>query len=386
MATIDDLARGGIADLNERRYEDALAKFREALALDDSRPDLHNLMGTALLRRGEVGEALPALERAFALSEPITVDAAQPMKLHIHLGLANTYELLERIGDAVRTLEKASREWPEKTEPKLQLAQLLLGSCHLDRGVALYRELAEHPGLDPDARKAAGAVVDAVRAFRESENPAKIFVQAHAESYRNYFDEAVQDSIATGWYAEAARMARDKSGEVKPLLPEGARPYAMQRVDLVNPADGSVASVYSEQEPMIVALNGLEPLAQLAITFPGDGYPFETWFSSRAPWHWLAISVQFATEADSDARIDDLDPIVGDWYLAGFNGEFGDRESGRFHFITDPDAFDARSVSYTVDLGRARFDAIDALLRRLAVLHEKRPLRRVLFGHGHLPD
>ncbi len=39
---------------------------------------------------------------------------------------------------------------------------------------------------------------------------------------------------------------------------------------------------------------------------------------------------------------------------------------------------------YTVDLGRARFDAIGALRRRLDVLHARHPIARVVFGHARV--
>ena len=48
---------------------------------------------------------------------------------------------------------------------------------------------------------------------------------------------------------------------------------------------------------------------------------------------WMFF-IQFASEASEDALIEQIDGTIGDWYLAGFNGDFGDAESGRFHYIT----------------------------------------------------
>ena len=387
MANLDELARAGLKAIEDRRYDDAIQSFQTALAIDASRPDLNNALGMALLHRGEAGSALPYLAHAVELAEPYTDECVQDTKLQFHLGLATVHELLDQVASAVRVLEGAVQRWPHKAEAALQLGQLLLGCCRIEEGVAVYRRLAEHPALDADQQQAASVVADAIRAFQESEQSPLIFLQGHAESYRAYFDEVTKESVQNGWYAEAARMARDKAtGEIRPVLPTGARSYAMQRIDIVNPADGTAASVYSEQEPMVVALNGLEPLAQIAILFPHRGESFETWISSRCPWHWLTMTVQFA-RADAPEAIDgDIDPVIGDWYLSGFTGEFGDQDAGRFHFIGDPELIGDRAVCYTVDLGRARFDAIGALLRRLSVLHDKRPIQRVLFGQGRLPD
>jgi hypothetical protein len=70
--------------------------------------------------------------------------------------------------------------------------------------------------------------------------------------------------------------------------------------------------------------------------------------------------------------------------LAGFNGDFGEKESGRFHYITDPELITDHAVNYRVDLGRARFEAIESLLTRLEALHITSPIDCVLFGQGKL--
>jgi tetratricopeptide (TPR) repeat protein len=395
MATLDELAKAGIAAIGEKKYDEAIARFTEALAIDPSRPDLTNALGMAYLHRGEVGTALPHLERAVSLAEPFTAPEHQAMKRQFHLALATVYELLDRAPDARCILEGAVQRWPDALEPRLHLGQALLASCRVDEGIAIYRGLADHPQLDTEGKAAAKAVCDAIVAFRESGHGGDVFLRGHAESYKTYFDEVTKDSVAAGWYAEAARMSKGADGEIRPLIPQGARKYAMQRIDIVNPADGSAASVYSEAEPMVVALNGLEPLAQLAITFPWAGEPYEVWVCTRCPWHWLNIAVQFRVtpsegesvkDGPAEAIIGDLDQVIGDWYLMGFNGDFGDKDSGRFHYITDPEFDGRRTVSYTVDLGRAKFDAIPALLRRLSVLHEKRPIQRVVFGQARIPD
>ena len=110
------------------------------------------------------------------------------------------------------------------------------------------------------------------------------------------------------------------------------------------------------------------------------------WVSSRCPWHWLGVVVQFRERTSEVDRIACIDEVIGAWYLAGYNGEFGDEGSGRFHYVTDPEPIGTRSVAYIVDLGRSRLDAIRDLLRRLAELHARHPLRRVLFGEGRLPE
>lgn len=401
MPTLDEYARAGIQAINDRKYDVAIDSFKSAIALDPTRPDMNNALGMAYVHRGEVGTALPYLETSVALARGFDLPEHQEMRRHFHMALATAYELLDRALDAERILQEAVASWPTVPEPRIQLGQVQLAAGQLDDGLATYDALATFEGLDEDGRDAAEAVSGSVRAYLESEADGSAFLRAHADTYRQYFDEVSRQPVEQGWYAEAARMARGADGEIRPLIPQGARKYAMQRVDLVNPNDGNAMEVHNAQEPMITAVNGLEPLAQVSVLVPWKGsdpatmgvaraartgHPFEVWVCTRCPWHWLPITVQFHEAATEDVLVDDLDQVMGEWYLAGFNGEFGDKDSGRFHFITDPEPISDRAVSYTVDLGRARYEAIESLLKRLVGLNERRAIRRVLLGKGHLLD
>lgn len=383
MPTLDELARKGIAAIQDKRFDDAIEAFQAAVAMDGTRPDMSNLLGMAYLHRGDVGNAIPHFEKCVALAEPFVAPEVQDMKRDYHLQLATAYQLMDQVDDAVRTLQGITKRWPSVAMPYLQLGGLLLSAGRLDEGLSAYRDAAGV--LDGDDRQAAEVLVSAVESFQETEHPGSIFLEAHAESYKEYFDQVAQAQAEHGWYAEAARMSRGEDGSPVPIVVEGARPYALTRVDLVNPADGTISNVYSEQEPMIVALNGLEPLAEAPIVFPWNDWPFQVGVCTRCPWHWLHITIQFAEAAEPDALIERVDELVGGWYLSGYNGEFGDKESGRFHYIGNPEMLGDRAVAYTVDLGRARYEAIGALLRRLAVLHDSQSIERVLFGYARLP-
>jgi tetratricopeptide (TPR) repeat protein len=382
VATLDELARAGIAAINENRLDDAIAALTQALALEPDRPDMNNALGTAYLRRGEPGTALPFLEKSVVLAEGSPGAHLDDLRRHFQIALASGYQLADRVTEARRTLEAIVRRWPAEVEARIQLGNLLLSTGGLTEAVRVLRDAAEH--LEPEPRQAAEALYGAVESFLESDADAMVFFQGHQESYVAYFDEIAGEQEKSGWIAEAARMARGPDGEPRPILANGAKSYAMQRVDLVDPASGQVSSVYSEKEPMVVAVEGLEPLAQVAVLFPTRGYPFDVLVSTQVPWHWLRIAVQF--ERGGSAANEALDQAVGDWYLAGFNGEFGDRDRGRFHYVGDPDPLGDRAVGYVVDLGRASLDAIGALLRRLTVLHDTHAIRRVVFGYGRLPD
>jgi len=384
MPTLDELAREGIAAINEKRFNDAIECFRQALELEPDRPDMNNALGMAYMHRGDVGSAVPNLERAVELAKPYDDQEHADMKLHFISNLATAFQLTDRIADARRHLEDAVARWPEKLDPRLQLGQLLLTSCQLEEGLEVYRSLTRFEGLDQKGRDAAEAVVGCATLLEESEHQPDIFLRAHRDSYAEYFDEIVQQQ--EGWYAEAARMSKGKDDELHPIIAEGARPYAVSRVDLVDPKTGELADIYTDSDPMVVAVEGLEPLAQLPVMFPWKEHELDVWVCSQVPWHWLTITIQFDAEMPFDKRLDIVDPIFADWYLAGYNGDFGEIDSGRFHYITDPEPVGDRAISYTVDLGRSRYEAIETLLKRIVILNATHPIHRVLLGNGYLPD
>jgi tetratricopeptide (TPR) repeat protein len=384
MSDLDGLARRGISAINEKKFDEAIEAFEAALAIDEARPDLNNALGMAHVHRGDVGNALPFLERAVELARGFTEEEHQEMRRHFHVALATAYQLVDQVPRAVASLQEIIETWPEDAEAHLQYAQLLVGSCRLQQGAEVYRDAAEH--LDEARKEAAMVLVGSIEAFLESEEEALVFLEAHRDEYVSYFNEVAGPRVLEGWYAEAARMGTGSDGEPAPIVAEGARPYALTRVDLVNPEDQTVSSVYSEQNPMVVAVNGLEPLAQIPVLLPLSNAPFETFVCSQCPWHWLTVTIQSDVEESDPAWFEAIDEVIGSWYLEGWNGTFGDPDSGRFHYISDPDPFAPNAVSYVVDLGRARFEALHALLSRLAVFHEQHPVRRLLLGAGRLPD
>jgi len=211
-----------------------------------------------------------------------------------------------------------------------------------------------------------------------------VVLQAHCGAYISFFNQHAKGRVAEGWFAEAARMVRGEDGEARPMLSEGARPWALERVDLVNPKDGEIAKVGDEKEPLIVAVNGLEPLAQVPVTLPWAGWDFDVWVCTRAPWHWLSIGIQLQAEFDAKS-VSAVDELIGSWYLSGYNGDFGESDTGRFHYATDLEPLGRRAVVGVFDLGRAKMDAVHDLMRRLTILHDSFPIERVLFGQGRLP-
>lgn len=383
MADLETYARSGIAAINEKKYDEAVTAFKSALSLDPTRPDINNALGMAYVHRGDVGNAIPHLEEAVKLARAYTAEEHQEMRRHFHVGLATAYQLYEQLSDAEEVLRDIIKQWPNDAEAHLQLAQLLVGSCRVEEGLQAYNDAM--PCLDNDGKHAVDALVGSTRLFLESEHEADIFLKAHRDEYVRYFDEVAGPRVEEGWMAEAARMGRGEDGEPVPIVAEGARPYALTRVDLVDPVKQEISGVYSEEAPMVVAVEGLDPLAQVPVLLPWSGWGFEVWVCSRCPWHWLSITIQVNEGASSEWQRE-IDELIGGWYLEGWNGSFGTQDAGRFHYIGDPEAVGEYALSYVVDLGRAEFDAIGDLLRKLTVASDRLSLRRVMFGRGRLPN
>src|SRR5687767_12067967 len=120
MATLDDYAKAGIQAVNDKKFDVAIESFTKALELGGDRPDLTNSLGMAYLHRGEVGSAIPHLEKAVQLAEPYDAPEHQLLRVQFHQGLATAYQLADRIADARRVLETAVARWPDQVGPRLQ--------------------------------------------------------------------------------------------------------------------------------------------------------------------------------------------------------------------------------------------------------------------------
>lgn len=383
----DALAEQALKILNEGDPRDARKLLFEAVKAAPDRPDLLHALGVVQLQLGEAELGLrliqQAIERAEALlSQPDRRQQAETMLEGFFLSLAAACEDMAMVPEATAAYKRVMQMNPGQPRAQSGYAQLLFSSGDLDGG---QRELQAYIDADRDEEpfiEGAEALLESVRTFLRRDIHPREFLKAHQAEYTAFFTHHADEQAKLGWIAEAARMKRNDAGHVVPSIPDGARPYAAVRVDLVDPQTGQMGQV--GDQPMVVALPDYQALARATIQFQWREQAFDVRVSSQSPWDQLPI--QFLLRSGGKAALDALDSLIGDWYMAGFEGAFGKQDSGRFHYISDPEyRSDLRAVVYHVDMGRANLTSIDDLLRRLSVFHAQNPIERLVFGRGYLP-
>jgi tetratricopeptide (TPR) repeat protein len=98
---VRELLQAGLAHLELDRPEEAERRFRAAFSRDPASADAAFLLGLALARRGETGEAIPLLEEAVRRGDA-------PPSEDVLWTLANAYLKAGRLPEARATLEELS--------------------------------------------------------------------------------------------------------------------------------------------------------------------------------------------------------------------------------------------------------------------------------------
>ena len=381
----EQLAEVAFKKLAEGDPREARKILMQAAELAPERPDILNALGVCQLQLGESHLALPlfaeAVSRAdmLVIQRPAERDQLEAMRDGIRLSLAAAHEDLDQPDEAESAYRQVLSDTPGQPRARQGLAHLLLARGELRTGVQQLRTYVEEDRDENPFLEGAKAFADDVERFQKEDiDPGEIIV-AHREAYCEMFDSYAGEQAKLGWIAEAGRMRRGPTGQPVPIIPDGARPYAAVRVDLVNPQTSEIGQV--GDQPYVVALAEYQSLARAPVAFPLRGYPFDVRISTQTPWDQLPIQLHFAL----DGALDAADLVVGDWYTAGFNGTYGTADGHRFHYISDPEAKrNFRAVTYDVDMGRSKIEAVHDLLRRLTVLHDAHPLVRVHVGRGYL--
>ena len=376
----DALIEKAFTAVREGEPEEAKLALVEALREHPGRIDLVHALAVVQLQLGLPDQAVALMREAekLARARGEANDLVILPQLLLVRGAAHE-ELYDAAG-AQTAYQEILAETPDHPLATQGLGHLLLGWGRVEDGLSLLQSAVDSGADDPQFLEASTTLISAVQAFISADIHPKNFIEAHRGSYVEFFDHHANEMAQKGWIAEAARMRRDESGELVNMIPDGARPYAAMRVDLVDPSTGQAGLV--GDQPMIVALAGHEALAHAPIVTDWPGQDFPVWVSSQCPWDQLPITIRF----DSGDAVAQADPTMGDWYTAGFDGAFGSTDRGRFHYISDPTPIDEHTVLYHLDCGRAEHQAIEDLLKRLSVLHSQHPIASMLIGRGFVPQ
>jgi tetratricopeptide (TPR) repeat protein len=128
----------GIAHQRERRFREAEAAYRRALAEQPDQPDALNLLGTLIVGAGGAQEAARLLRRANTL---------RPQDPTLRANLAAILVTLERVDEALEEIEKARSLAPEAVEVDLNYAHILRRLGRAEEALAAYERIsAAHPG------------------------------------------------------------------------------------------------------------------------------------------------------------------------------------------------------------------------------------------------
>ena len=357
---------------------------REALMLalteHPDRLDLVHTLSIIELQNGDPEMALELAQKATAVAQERRTNADLTLLPQLLLAQGAAHEELRQPSLALAAYNAILEQQPDHPLAIQGKGHLLLAWGQIDTGIQILQSAVDAGKDEARFLEATEKLIAGVKKFVADDLHPRNFVEAHRGSYVEFFNHHASEMADKGWIAEAARMRKDETGNFVPIIAEGAKPYAGTRVDLVDPQTGQAGLV--GEQPMVVAVQDHEIIAQTAIVFDWPNTEFPVWASSQMPWNLLSICIRFDGQ-DPEAT---ADPTVGDWYTAGFEGAFGTTDQGRFHSISDPELLDDQTVRYQLDCGRAEANAIDDLLKRLSVLHSTHPISGVLIGRGFLPS
>jgi tetratricopeptide (TPR) repeat protein len=135
------LVRAGAESHRAGRIDDAERAYREALALEPGNALADHYLGVIATHRGDLGEAMPRLERTVAAhpDEP---------EFHVHLGLA--YAASDRFDDAIACYRRALALAPEHTGALNNLGLALQEQNRREEAADAYRRAL---AVDPDAHR-----------------------------------------------------------------------------------------------------------------------------------------------------------------------------------------------------------------------------------------
>ncbi len=167
------------------RHDDAIAAFQRAIELDPKFAYPHNGLGNVYHDLGRHDEAIAAFQRASELD---------PKEAAPHNGLGNVYDDLGRHDDAIAAYQRASELDPKNAAPHNGLGNVYGELGRHDEAIAAFQRASE---LDPKDAVSYGSLAGLYRKLgREAEATEQIKIARELMAKENEYSRACIEAIS----------------------------------------------------------------------------------------------------------------------------------------------------------------------------------------------
>lgn len=187
------------------KYDDAVASYRQVVAINAQRLDAHEKAAQLLQKRGNIPEAIGHYRKVVEFN-PHAIDAREKLAD----GLVNQGE----IGEAVQHFRKVLESAPERNEARAKLGTILAVAGRLDEAAEILTAAVKADPNDGTAMMRLGQVLaaqgklgEAVQYFREATRLRPQDAEAHQNLGRGLLELGKKDE-ATNHLHEALRILR----------------------------------------------------------------------------------------------------------------------------------------------------------------------------------
>ena len=262
----------GLILMAERRYAEAEAALREALALDPERSATLVNLGILLVEAGRIDEALEQLRTAVRV---------EPEAGHLRLNLATALQRAERWSEAIEQYDAVLEEAPDDPQVLYLRATGLFRAGRWAEAIAGYDALLEVAPQYPQAAVLrAAALLSSGRRSQGLEQLRGLLAGAGDEPAARL--ELANELSGLGHLSEALMVLEEGAGEggspaigaraqleaARLLLSSGKPEEALARLSQATRLDGSLPGIEVARGEALVAV---EPLPRGGDRLPGGG-------------------------------------------------------------------------------------------------------------------
>jgi tetratricopeptide (TPR) repeat protein len=168
----------GFALIKKGQIEEAMAQYQKALEINPNYTDAHNNLGNALFRNGQLGEAMAQYEKSLEIN---------PNQAAGHYDLGLVFYQKGQLAEAIAQYQKAIEINPNFAGARLNLGNALLQNGQLGEAIEQYQMAIKIDPRSPEAHGNLGVALmqkgqldDAITQFQEALrlNPNLGYVQA----------------------------------------------------------------------------------------------------------------------------------------------------------------------------------------------------------------